>query len=134
MSLPSDAQARKDIPLCTGVLDYFPDALAEVALCSKAGNDQHNPGEPLHWAKEKSTDHANCILRHQVERGTRDKDGIRHSAKVAWRALAQLQIELDNERTIKVKPATVPLIEYLLLRDPRAQANGDSGGGPMVTP
>ena len=93
--LPDDAADRKDIPLCTGVLDYFPDALVEVARCSKVGNDQHNPGQPLHWAKEKSIDHADCILRHQVQRGTRDKDGVLHSAKVAWRALAQLQIELD---------------------------------------
>ena len=93
--LPDDAKGRKAVPLCTGVLDYFPDALIEVAKCSKAGNDQHNPGQPLHWAKEKSQDHADCILRHQVQRGTRDTDGILHSAKVAWRSLAQLQIELD---------------------------------------
>lgn len=97
MSLPSDAKSRKAVPICTGVLDYFPDALAAVAECSKAGNDQHNPGQPLHWAKEKSTDHADCILRHMVDRGTRDKDNIRHSAKVAWRALAQLQIEIEKE-------------------------------------
>ena len=96
--LPDDAAKRKDIPLCTGVLDYFPDALIEVAKCSKAGNDQHNPGQPLHWDKSKSTDHGNCILRHQVQRGTRDKDGVLHSAKVAWRALAQLQIEMDASK------------------------------------
>ena len=94
--LPDDAAKRKAIPLCTGVLDYFPDALADVARCSKTGNDQHNPGQPLHWAREKSRDHADCILRHQVQRGTRDKDGIRHSTKVAWRALAQLQIEIEK--------------------------------------
>lgn len=88
---------RKAHPLCTGVLDYFPDALMEVSHVSKVGNDQHNPGEPLHWAKEKSTDHADCILRHMKDRGKRDTDGERHSAKVAWRALALLQIEIENE-------------------------------------
>ena len=31
MSLPTDAKQRKAVPLCTGVLDYFPDALAAVA-------------------------------------------------------------------------------------------------------
>jgi len=95
--LPTDAQSRKDTPMATGVLDYFPDALAEVARVSKAGNDQHNPGQPLHWAKEKSTDHADCIMRHLSERGTVDTDGQRHSAKVAWRALALLQTELEAE-------------------------------------
>lgn len=81
--------------MARGVLDYFPRALMAVANVSFVGNEQHNPGQPMHWAKEKSTDHADCILRHLAERGTIDDDGLRHSAKVAWRALAQLEIELE---------------------------------------
>lgn len=96
-ALPQASDARKAIPLCRGVLDYFPAALAEVAKCSKAGNDQHNPGQEMHHARQKSSDHADCVLRHLVDRGTRDTDGIRHSAKVAWRALALLQEELERE-------------------------------------
>ncbi|HLB49834.1 MAG TPA: dATP/dGTP diphosphohydrolase domain-containing protein [Anaerolineales bacterium] len=99
MSLPVDAKARKALPVVTGVLDYFPDAIAAVAEVSVLGNQQHNPGQPLHWAKEKSTDHADCIGRHLTERGTRDADGSRHSAKLAWRALALLQIEIEKERS-----------------------------------
>jgi hypothetical protein len=95
-ALPTDKQARKDTPIGTGVLDYFPAALAEVARCSKAGNDQHNPGQPLHWARGKSADHFDAMVRHGMERGTVDDDGIRHSAKAAWRALAQLQQELED--------------------------------------
>jgi hypothetical protein len=95
--LPKNAEGRKAVPIATGVLDYFPGALAEVARVSKAGNDQHNPGEPLHWAKEKSTDEADALVRHLLERGTYDTDGMRHSAKMAWRALALLQRELDAE-------------------------------------
>lgn len=96
--LPSDAKARKALPLFSGVLDYFPDALSEVAHVSKVGNDQHNPGQPLHWAKEKSTDHLDCMIRHSIEHGTMDNDGCRHSAKMAWRALAELQMEIDREK------------------------------------
>ncbi len=99
--LPSTPSVRKAIPICSGVLDYFPLALAEVAKCSKAGNDQHNPGQPLHWAKEKSTDHADCIVRHLLDRGKMDSDRVKHSAKVAWRALALLQIEMERENAIK---------------------------------
>jgi hypothetical protein len=95
--LPTDAKERKAIPLCTGVLDYFPDALAAVAVLSKHGNDQHNPGQPLHWAKGKSTDHADCILRHQATRFERDGNGVLHATSVAWRALAQLQTMLEAE-------------------------------------
>lgn len=94
--LPTDPAARKDIPIGSGVLDYFPAALAEIAKVSKAGNDQHNPGEPLHWAREKSTDQFDTIVRHLMERGTIDKDGQRHTAKAAWRVLALLQLELEE--------------------------------------
>jgi hypothetical protein len=97
LSLPDDAKKRKGLPVTTGVLDYFPDAIVAVAACSKAGNDQHNPGQPLHWDKSKSLDHADCIGRHLIQRGTIDSDGIRHSAKLAWRALALLQTELEKE-------------------------------------
>ena len=97
-TLPTDPKERKHRPIASGVLDYFPDALAEVAYCSWVGNEQHNPGERLHWAKEKSTDEPDALIRHLIERGTYDTDGVRHSAKVAWRALALLQREIDAER------------------------------------
>lgn len=96
-SLPAEASARKATPIATGVLDYFPLALAEVARVSKAGNDQHNPGQPLHWNRSKSQDHVDCLIRHAIERGAIDTDGMRHSAKMAWRALAILQEELEKE-------------------------------------
>lgn len=100
MSIAEDmsAKERKEHPVYSGVLKYFPDALLEVAHLSKIGNDQHNPGEPLHWAKEKSQDEGDALMRHQIDAGKRDRDGERHSTKVAWRALAQLQREIDAER------------------------------------
>ena len=95
--LPTDSKARKDAPLARGLLDYFPRALVAVANLSRIGNEKHNPGEPLHWSKEKSNDHADCIVRHLIERGTVDlDDGQLHSTKVAWRALALLEIELES--------------------------------------
>ena len=94
--VPTDSQERKAIPLATGCLDYFPGALLAVAAVSRSGNDKHNPGQPLHWDRSKSTDEADALLRHLVDRGKFDLDGHRHSAKVAWRALALLQRELDG--------------------------------------
>lgn len=96
--LPSDAKERKAVPIATGVLDYFPLALTEVARVSRIGNDQHNPGQPLHWDKSKSTDHADCLLRHLIDRGKTDNDGVSHTAKVAWRALALLEMELEKKK------------------------------------
>ncbi len=79
--LPTDASERKKIPLATGVLDYFPQALIEIAKVSYAGNQQHNPGMPLQWSRGKSADHADTLQRHFAERGKRDTDGMLHSAK-----------------------------------------------------
>lgn len=93
---PSPSPApRKSFPLASGVLDYFPSALFAVARVSAVANAQHNPGEPMHWARSKSFDHADALMRHLVDRGGIDSDGLRHSAKVAWRALALLQEELE---------------------------------------
>lgn len=96
--LPSDPVARKKIPVATGCLDYFPDALIAIAEISAGGNDQHNPGEPLHWDRSKSADNADACARHFLQRGTLDVDGRRHTAKAAWRLLALLQIEIETER------------------------------------
>lgn len=96
--MPSDYKERKNLPIATGVLDYFPNALAEVSKASLAGNKQFMPGEPLHWDRSKSTDDSDALIRHFLERGTMDTDGVRHSAKCAWRALAVLQKEIEAER------------------------------------
>lgn len=95
--IPTEASERKKYPMGTGLLYYFPDALAVVSNVSWAGNEQHNPGEPLHWARGKSGDQDDTILRHLVQSGTKDTDGIRHTAKAAWRILAKLQLELEAE-------------------------------------
>ena len=94
---PTKAQQRKSTPIYSGVMQYFPNALRAVAQCSKICNDQHNPGEPLHWAKEKSSDHHDSLVRHLLESGELDDDGVLHSTKVAWRALALLEVELTKE-------------------------------------
>lgn len=94
--LPTDPKERKEVPIYSGVLAYFPDALAAVASVSYAGSKQHHPDKPMHWDKTKSTDQHDCIVRHLLESGTVDVDGQRHSAKLAWRALALLQLELDG--------------------------------------
>ena len=88
--------ARKDQPVASGVLAYFPDAIRAVAVCSKVGDEQHNPGTPMHWDRAKSGDEADALMRHFMERGTVDTDGILHSTKVAWRALAMLQKEPED--------------------------------------
>ena len=106
--LPSDAQERKQVPIASGVLDYFPNALAEIARVSYQGNQQHNPGEKMHWVRGKSTDQDDTIIRHFLDRGKLDSDGMRHSAKMCWRALALLELELEAEGAPIARGAIAP--------------------------
>jgi hypothetical protein len=96
-TLPTDAASRKQYPIASGVLDYFADALVAISNVSFAGNEQHNPGKPLHWDRSKSGDEADTMMRHFLQRGTWDTDGKRHTAKAAWRLLALLQKEIEQE-------------------------------------
>lgn len=95
--LPAEDSVRKESPIVSGVLDYFPLAIAEVARTSYNATKQHHPNLPMHWDRSKANDHADCIARHLIDRGARDVDGGRHTAKLAWRALALLQQELEDE-------------------------------------
>jgi hypothetical protein len=174
--LPADSAARKEIPVCTGCLDYAPDAicvlvdllysgeaidgadsndvltllpcrggpnvtaqlaqvcldlledelrgapaqcrsnqlavrwpraLAEIAKISKAGNDKHNPGEPLHHARGKSMDHPDCMARHTFEMGGYDGP-FRHTGCLAWRAIILLQEECEAEGAPLARAAWLP--------------------------
>lgn len=82
--LPTDAARRKAIPIVRGCLDYFPAALAAVAELSRVGNDKHNPGQPMHHARSKSSDHADCIVRHLIDRGTIDPEDA-SGTRSRWR-------------------------------------------------
>ncbi len=114
-----DSQARKRMPVTSGFLDYFPDAVAAASEVSWLGNEKHNPGQPLHWARGKSMDHADCIARHLIERGGFDTiviNGvtyqIRHTAALLWRAAALCQEELERERGLSApRGATAPGVE-----------------------
>ena len=101
--MSDDSADRKNRPLFRGCLMYFPDALLAVSEHSKRGNDKHNPGQPLHWAKDKSKDHADCIARHLIDIGANwdnvdPESGSLHAQALAWRALALLQTVLERKK------------------------------------
>lgn len=103
-------QERKQMPVFSGVLKYFPDAIREVAKTSWIGNQQHHPNKPLHWDRSKSGDELDALTRHLMEAGEIDTDGIRHSAKICWRSLSNLQKELEEN-------GEAPLSEYNLNKE-----------------
>jgi len=101
----SDSQSRKAQPVFSGCMMYFPDALLAIAEHSRKANEKHNPGEPLHWSKDKSKDHADCIGRHLLDIGPKwdaidPEFGSYHATALAWRSLALLQTLLEREKRV----------------------------------
>lgn len=101
---PDDSAARKEYPIYSGFLQYFPSAIAAVAHHSFKGNQKHNPGQPLHHDRAKSDDEEDAMVRHLMEE---DLVGM------AWRAMSTLQKYLESKgapiapaaRNAKPKPA-----------------------------
>lgn len=101
MTLPTDYAARKRLQMFTYLMEYFPDSFLAELEVAIAGNEQHNPGEPLHWARGKSMDQMNTAMRHMFDYGSgvkKDIDGQYHLAKAIWRLKAQLQLDIEAER------------------------------------
>lgn len=106
VSIPEKQELRNEYPMASGLLDYFPNALAEVSRLSYLATQQHHPGEKMHWDRSKSTDHLNKIVRHAVDAGRFDDKGLRHSTMLAWRALANLQEELERDENLPPSKAS----------------------------
>lgn len=123
-------EARKGLPLATGVLDFFPSALLAVAAVSVAGAQQHNAfntdGTPALTSYAPSLD-ADALMRHFLDRGDFDTDGLRHSAKVAWRALRLLQRELDDAVMLAAIRTPDPPPESLTQDEAAKIVAGDDG-------
>lgn len=103
-TLPTDSKARKEFPMLSGCVRYFPAALAGVAKISKLGNDKHNSGEEMHHARGKSMDHGDCVIRHLIDvqdlLAKLEREGnaqvvqdavLLEVSQMAWRALALSQ-------------------------------------------
>lgn len=95
---PVAVNPRKEYPLYSGCLSYFPNALKYVSHVSYVANNQHHPDKPLHWDKNKSTDEPDALMRHLADHSVdpMDDDGLYHLGKVAWRSLAMLERYLEE--------------------------------------
>lgn len=104
LMLTTDSAERKVTPIMRGMLDYFPLACAAVARLSHKANEKHNKSQPMHWSRDKSTDHADCIVKHLIDRGEIDPEfGELHEVAAAWRALALC--ELAEEKRLSKPPS-----------------------------
>lgn len=92
-----DDDKRDNYPLFDVLFGYFPAAMCELARWSKVGNEQHNPGEDLHWSREKSTDHRNKIMRHLMDYDQRESNGFYEAVPMLWRCAALVQELLEKD-------------------------------------
>ena len=87
--LPTDAKERKSIPVYTGFIKYFPNAIAAIAKVSLEGGLQHGQtAETLFWDRDKSKDELDAMMRHVLEEDW---------AQVGWRAMANLEKKLEEK-------------------------------------
>ena len=131
---PEDSTERKTYPVYSGLLQYFPAALAAVAHHSYIGNAKHNAGLPLHHDRAKSGDEADAMIRHAMEG---DLVGM------AWRALSWLQKDLEAKgapiapaarNADRAQPPVIPhALAAAMLRD-RALAQDDDTAGEAEPP
>lgn len=83
----------------TGFVKYFPDAMAACAQLSFLANRQHNGDGEMRWAKDKSKDELDALMRHMIDdlgMTKRDAEGVMHAVKIAWRGMANLQRLADS--------------------------------------
>lgn len=123
-----------------GLMGYFPAALFEVAAHSLDSDRKHNPGSTTgpNWARGKSSDHEDCIMRHLIDAGPRRsllsklplwllekipgssaRDAKRYHLRcLAWRALALLQEDCeacgaaDGVSCVRPEPPAPALTEH----------------------
>lgn len=108
---PEDSAERKTYPVFSGLIEYFPSALALVARHSYHGNEKHNPGQPLNHDRSKSGDEADALVRHLMEG---DYVGM------AWRALSLLQKDCEA----KGAPIAPAATNAVLPRNPAYDIEG----------
>lgn len=132
---PDDSTERKTFPVFSGLLQYFPAALAKVAHHSYKGNEKHNPGQPLHHDRAKSDDEPDALVRHLMEG---DYVGC------AWRALSLLQKHCEANgapvapaaRNAKPAPPLIvsPTVAAMMLRDGVIKPDDDQGTAEAEPP
>lgn len=73
----------------------YPNACVKLAAYAEYGSAKHNPGEPLHWAFDKSSEHAESAARHLAQCDQIDPEtGESHALGLLCRAFMLLETQL----------------------------------------
>jgi hypothetical protein len=85
------------------VVKYFANALTAVAECGTYGQMKYAPNEywDHNWGQVKHGQerYQDALMRHFLSGEKVDSEsGLRHKAHIAWNALADLELEIRNEK------------------------------------
>ena len=116
MSLfPQDDRQRKNLPVFAMLTRYFPKAVREVTKVCVVNNVRYNPERKpadINWARGKSPDQLGSLFRHILENvvdghvfedvppevaAATGFDKVYVLAEAAWRALAALEVEIEQQ-------------------------------------
>lgn len=133
MSLfPTDDKARKNLPVFAMLSGYFPKAMREITKVCVANNVRYNPDKApadISWARGKSKDQLGSLFRHIFERSvdgqvtevttpevvkTTGIERIYVMAEAAWRACAQLELDIEAEEQKATTAAGLAAIENFM--------------------
>jgi hypothetical protein len=98
-------------PIAQGVLAYFPDAIAMLAMISKFGKDKYETSyEERNWAhvEDGENRYLDAAARHVTKCASGeindDESSLDHRGHAAWCLLASLQLAIEDERKEKHVP------------------------------
>jgi Domain of unknown function (DUF5664) len=95
-------KANKNKPQLSLLFKQFPKALEAIAKCSEYGHKKYKETDKdyLNYTRVYggSKTYADAGLRHRLEQGNDSESGLPHQLHVAWNALAELQLWIqENE-------------------------------------
>ncbi|SRR5258708_37439077 len=91
------------VPILQGALEYFPNALREVAQVSYVGAKKYT-WKGWETVPDGINRYGNALARHLLATELYDVDtGCLHAAQVAWNALARLELILREQAIPKIR-------------------------------
>lgn len=121
------------VPILQGALEYFPNALREVAQVSYVGAKKYT-WKGWETVPDGINRYGNALARHLLATEMYDADtGMLHAAQVAWNALARLELILREQKVIQIPEGTQQSFTVTAGTSNRTICSGAGINGGFVT-
>ena len=93
---------NKSKPQLSLLFKQFPKAIEAIVMCSEYGHNKYKETDQdfLNFKRvnEGSKAYADAGLRHRAQIGNDDESGLPHAYHVAWNALAELELLIEENK------------------------------------